>query len=32
MVALSWFISKSGECGMYFYKVLHKEDGFQWDD
>jgi hypothetical protein len=29
MAALSWFISKSGECGMPFYKLLCKEDGFQ---
>jgi hypothetical protein len=32
MVALSRFISKLGECGMSFYKLLHKADGFQWDD
>jgi hypothetical protein len=32
MVALSWFISKLGECGMPFYKLLHKADGFQWHD
>jgi hypothetical protein len=32
MAALSRFISKSGERGMPFYKLLHKVDGFQWDD
>jgi hypothetical protein len=32
MVALSQFISKSGERGMPFYKLLCKADGFQWDD
>jgi hypothetical protein len=32
MAALSWFISKLGEHGMPFYKLLHKADGFQWDD
>jgi hypothetical protein len=32
MVALSQFISKSGERVMPFYKLLHKADGFQWDD
>jgi hypothetical protein len=32
MIALSRFISKLGECGMPFYKLLHKMDGFQWDD
>jgi hypothetical protein len=32
MAALSWFISKSGEHGMPFYKLLRKADGFQWDD
>jgi hypothetical protein len=32
MAALSQFISKLGECGMPFYRLLHKEDGFQWDD
>jgi hypothetical protein len=32
MVALSQFISKLGERGMPFYKLLRKEDGFQWDD
>jgi hypothetical protein len=32
MAALSRFISKLGECGMSFYKLLHKADGFQWDD
>jgi hypothetical protein len=32
MVALSRFISKLGERGMPFYKLLHKADGFQWDD
>jgi hypothetical protein len=32
MAALSWFISKLGEHGMPFYKLLRKADGFQWDD
>jgi hypothetical protein len=32
MVALSQFISKLGEHGMPFYKLLHKADSFQWDD
>jgi hypothetical protein len=32
MAALSRFISKSGERGMPFYKLLRKSDGFQWDD
>jgi hypothetical protein len=32
MAALSQFIYKSGECGMPFYKLLRKADGFQWDD
>jgi hypothetical protein len=31
MAALSRFISKFGERGMLFYKLLHKADGFQWD-
>jgi hypothetical protein len=29
---LSRFISKLGECGMPFYKLLRKADDFQWDD
>jgi hypothetical protein len=32
MAALSRFISKLGECGMPFYGLLRKADGFQWDD
>jgi hypothetical protein len=32
MAALSRFISKLGEWGISFYKLLHKADGFQWDD
>jgi hypothetical protein len=32
MAALSQFISKLGECGMPFYKLPWKVDGFQWDD
>jgi hypothetical protein len=28
MAALSRFISKLGECGMLFYKLLRKVDGF----
>jgi hypothetical protein len=31
MAALSRFISKLGERGMPFYKLLHKANGFQWD-
>jgi hypothetical protein len=32
MAALNWFISKLDERGMSFYRLLRKEDGFQWDD
>jgi hypothetical protein len=32
MTALSRFISKLGERGMPFYKLLRKADGFKWDD
>jgi hypothetical protein len=32
MAALSQFISKLGERGMHFYKLLQKADRFQWDD
>jgi hypothetical protein len=32
MAALNRFISKLGECGMPFYKLLRKPNGFQWDD
>jgi hypothetical protein len=32
MAALSRFISKLGERGMPFYKLLRKADGFRWDD
>jgi hypothetical protein len=32
IVALSRFISKSGEHGMPFYKLLCNADGFQWDE
>jgi hypothetical protein len=32
MAALSKFISKLGERGMPFYKLLRKADSFQWDD
>jgi hypothetical protein len=32
MAAFSRLISKLGECGMPFYKLLLKVDGFQWDD
>jgi hypothetical protein len=32
MAALSRLISKLGEHGMSFYKLLRKADGFQWDD
>jgi hypothetical protein len=32
MAAHSRFISKLGERGMPFYRLLRKADGFQWDD
>jgi hypothetical protein len=32
MATLSRFISKLGEYGMSFYKLLCKVDGLQWDD
>jgi hypothetical protein len=32
MTALNRFTSKFGEHGMPFYKLLRKEDDFQWDD
>jgi hypothetical protein len=32
MAALNRFISKLRERGMPFYRLLHKADGFQWDD
>jgi hypothetical protein len=32
MIVLRRFISKLGEHGMPFYKLLWKADGFQWDD
>jgi hypothetical protein len=32
MAVLSRFISKLEERGMPFYKLLHKADGFQWED
>jgi hypothetical protein len=32
MAALSRFISKLGERGMPFYRLLCKTNGFQWDD
>jgi hypothetical protein len=32
MAVLNQFISKLGECGMPFYKLLRKANGFQWDD
>jgi hypothetical protein len=32
MAALNRFILKLGECGIPFYKLLRKADGFQWDD
>jgi hypothetical protein len=32
MAALSRFISKLGERGMPFYRLLHKANGFQWYD
>jgi hypothetical protein len=32
MTVLNRFISKLGECGMTFYRLLRKADGLQWDD
>jgi hypothetical protein len=32
MSALNRLISKLGELGMLFYKLLRKVDGFQWDE
>jgi hypothetical protein len=32
MVALNRFISKLGERGMLFYKLLRKADEFHWDE
>jgi hypothetical protein len=32
MPTLNQFISKLGEHGMPFYKLLRKANGFQWDD
>jgi hypothetical protein len=32
MAALSRFISKLGERGMSFYRLLRKADSFHWDD
>jgi hypothetical protein len=32
VAALSRYISKLGERGMQFYKLLRKADGFQWDE
>jgi hypothetical protein len=32
MAALSWFVSKSGERGMPFYKLLKKHDDFLWSE
>jgi hypothetical protein len=32
MTTLSRFISKLGERGMPFYRLLCKADSFQWDD
>jgi hypothetical protein len=32
MAILSRFISKLGERGVPFYRLLRKADGFQWDD
>jgi hypothetical protein len=32
VTSLNQFISKLGERGMPFYKLLHEADGFQWDD
>jgi hypothetical protein len=32
MAALSRFISKLGQRGILFYRLLRKADGFQWDN
>jgi hypothetical protein len=32
MTTLSQFRSKLGEHGIPFYKILHKVDGFRWDE
>jgi hypothetical protein len=32
IASLSRFISKLGERGIPFYKLLYKVEGFQWDD
>jgi hypothetical protein len=32
MAALNRFISKLGECGMLFYRLIRKVDVIQWDD
>jgi hypothetical protein len=32
MTTLNRFISKLGECGIPFYKLVQKADEFQWDD
>ena len=32
MAALSRFVSKLGERGMLFYKLLKKHDGFLWSE
>jgi hypothetical protein len=32
MAALNRIISKSDQCGMPFYRLLRKVDGFKWDN
>jgi hypothetical protein len=32
MAALSRFVLKLGKCGIPFYKILRKANGFQWND
>jgi hypothetical protein len=32
MAALGWFISKLGEKGLPFFKLLKKSDKFEWTD
>lgn len=32
VAALNWFLSKSTQCGLHFFKVLKKADKFEWND
>ena len=32
IIALSWFISKSMECYLFFFKILCQAQSFQWND